>query len=140
MGIEGELQMERCHRVGKRQQESNRPRSIICKITKFKDKKFILINAKKLKDTGIFIYEDFNKKTSELRKTLWEQVLEYCQQKNLLTYITKAFIYLFFFFFIFLFLSTSLLFAIMFILVKKEKVSFVSTKEKVKIHNFETPI
>ena len=42
--------------------------------------KKILQNAKKLKDTGIFIYEDFCSDTMELRKSLWEKVLEYHQQ------------------------------------------------------------
>ena len=72
-GIEGEVEVDRCHCVGKRQQEINRPSTIKCKITKFKDKQFILRNIKKLKDTGIFIYKSFSKETIELRKTLWEK-------------------------------------------------------------------
>ena len=37
---------------------------------------------KKLKKTGIYIYEDFSKGTMELRKSLWEQVLEYRKQNK----------------------------------------------------------
>ena len=32
---------------------------------------------------GIYIYEDFSKDTMDLRKSLWEQVLEYCKQNKL---------------------------------------------------------
>ena len=52
LGIEGEIEIDRCHCVGKRQQEINRPR-------KFKDKQFILRNIKKLKDTGIYHLREF---------------------------------------------------------------------------------
>ena len=43
------------------------------------NKKF-LQNAKKLKDTGIFIYEDFCSDTMELPESLWKKVLEYRRQ------------------------------------------------------------
>ena len=39
-----------------------------------------LWNAKKLKDTGTFVYEDFCSDTMELRKSIWEKVLEYRRQ------------------------------------------------------------
>ena len=56
----------------------NRSRTIICKITKNKVKQKILKSAKYLKDKGIFICEDFCKDTMDLRKKLWNKVLEYC--------------------------------------------------------------
>ena len=40
----------------------------------------ILQNAKSLKYTGLLIYEDFSKATMELRKSLWEEVLQHQQQ------------------------------------------------------------
>ena len=61
----------------------NRPRTIIFKLNKFKDKQKILRNARNLKDTGIFIYEDFCDDTMELRKSLWEQVLEHHRQNKI---------------------------------------------------------
>ena len=61
----------------------NRPRTIIFKLNKFKDKKKTLENARNLKDTGIFIYEDFCDDTMELRKSLWEQVLEHHRQNKI---------------------------------------------------------
>ena len=56
----------------------NRSRTIICKVTKNKDKQKILKSVKCLKDKGIFIYEDFCKDTMDFRKKLWNKVLEYC--------------------------------------------------------------
>ena len=44
---------------------------------KFVDKQRIIQNSKKLKNTGTFIYEDFCKDTMDLRKQLWEKVLEH---------------------------------------------------------------
>ena len=67
-----------CHRFGKRR--VSRPRMIVCRFLRFKDKQKVLQNAKKLKDTGIIIYEDFCGDTMELQKSLWEKVLEYHQQ------------------------------------------------------------
>ena len=61
----------------------NRPRTIIFKLNKFKDKQKILENVRNLKDTGIFIYEDFCDDKMELRKSLWEQVLEHSQQNKM---------------------------------------------------------
>jgi hypothetical protein len=64
--------IERAHRTGK---ASNKfPRAIVAKLLNFKDKENILQNAKKLKDTGIFIKEDFSYETQQIRKSLWEEV------------------------------------------------------------------
>ena len=80
LGIESDVEIDRCHRIGpcktKTDQDQDRPRTVVCRINRFKDKQHILNNAKKLKNTGIFIYEDFSNDTMELRKSLWEQVLE----------------------------------------------------------------
>ena len=57
--INDEIEIDRCHRMGK-------PKSIVCRFLRFKDKQKILSNAKKLKNTGIFIYEDYCKKTVDL--------------------------------------------------------------------------
>ena len=70
--------IERAHRGAnwKRQKEMNQPRTIILKLLNFKDKERILKNAKYLKNTGIFINEDFSKETIEKRKKLWEDVIK----------------------------------------------------------------
>ena len=86
MGIESDVEIDRCHRIGPRKtktgQNRDRPRTVVCRLNRFKDKQRILNNAKKLKNTGICIYEDFSKDTVELRKSLWEQVLEYRKQNK----------------------------------------------------------
>ena len=61
LGIESDVAIDRCHRIGPRKMKTRR---------------------KKLKNTGIFIYEDFSKATMELGKSLWEQVLEYPKQNK----------------------------------------------------------
>ena len=52
-------------------------RTIICRLLRFKDKQIIIQGSKKLKNTGIFIYENFCKDTMDLCKQLWEKVLEH---------------------------------------------------------------
>ena len=57
-------------------ERNSRPCTIICRLLRFKDKQTIIQSSKKLKNTGIFIYENFCKDTMDLRKQLWE-VLEH---------------------------------------------------------------
>ena len=68
----------------------NRRRTIIFKLNKLKHKQKILQNAGNLKNTGIFIYEDFCDHTMELLKSLWEQILEHCRENKIayLNYIS----------------------------------------------------
>ena len=68
LNFEGNIEIDRCHRFGKRR--GSRPRMIVCRFLRFKDKQKILQNAEILKDTGIFIYEDFCSDTMELWKSL----------------------------------------------------------------------
>ena len=73
--IQDPTEIDRCHCMGKN--KKNHPRTIIFKLNKFKDKEKILRNARKLTGTGNFIDEDFCDNSMELRKSLWEQVLEH---------------------------------------------------------------
>ena len=85
LGITDTTEFERCHRISAQTNSSknqNRSRTIICKVTKFKDKQKILKYAKCLKDTGIFIYEDFCKGRMDLRKKLWNKVSEHRKQNK----------------------------------------------------------
>ena len=68
MRIEENIETDRCHCVIPKKKDPFHPRTIICRLTKFKEKQKILINAKVLKDTGIFIYEDHCKDTMSFRK------------------------------------------------------------------------
>ena len=44
------------------------------RLANFKDKSIILKNVNKLKESDIYINEDFSRETTELRKKLWEEV------------------------------------------------------------------
>ena len=57
LNIEGNIEINRCHRFGKRR--GSRPRTIVCRFLRFKDKQKIIQNAKKLKDTGILCTRTF---------------------------------------------------------------------------------
>ena len=84
LGITGAIEFEKCHRISAQTNSSknqNRPRTIICKVTKFKDKQKTLKYTKCLKDTGIFIYEDFCKDTMDLRKKIMKQSIRISQAK-----------------------------------------------------------
>lgn len=60
MGLNGkDIEIERAHRVGQ-YQEGGRPRQIIVKLLRFKDKQAILSYARKLRGTNIYINKDFS--------------------------------------------------------------------------------
>ena len=61
-------------------------RTIICGLLRFKDKQKIIRSSKKLKNIGIFIYEVMFKDTTDLRKQLWEKVLEH-RVNNQISYL-----------------------------------------------------
>ena len=67
-------------------ERNSHPQTIICRLLRFKDKQRIIQSLKKLKNTGIFIYEDFCKDTMDLRKQLWEKVLEH-RANNEISYL-----------------------------------------------------
>ena len=52
------------------------------KLTNYKDKEFILLNANKVKSKNIFINKDFSSETNELRKELWKKVKRYRDQEK----------------------------------------------------------
>ena len=63
--------------------KSARPRTIVCNLLSFKEKKLVMKNAKKLKNTNIFIDKDFSPETIEYRKQLWEEVKGPCRKGNI---------------------------------------------------------
>ena len=67
-------------------ERNSRSRTIICRLLRFKDKQKIIRSSKRLKNTGIFIYEIIFKDTTDLRKQLWEKVLEY-RVNNQISYL-----------------------------------------------------
>ena len=70
------VMIERAHRVGK-STEDRPTRTIVLKMLKYKEKELALSKAKKLKNTGIFINEDFCADTMMKRKALWDKVKEH---------------------------------------------------------------
>ena len=62
------VEIERVHRVGR--ESRNKPRTIVCKILRFKDKQNILRKANLLKGTDIFINEDDCKDIAEYRNKM----------------------------------------------------------------------
>ena len=81
--ITTEIEFECCRRTGKFKRNQSKTITIVCELFRFEDKEIILQNAKKIKDTGIFIYEDFGKVTMELQKSFWENVLGHRQQNKM---------------------------------------------------------
>jgi hypothetical protein len=76
LGIEG-IQIERAHRTGKSTNtENNKPRTIVMKCLSYKDKQRILMQTRKLKNTGIYINEDFSLETTNIRKSLKVKMFE----------------------------------------------------------------
>ena len=92
LGLENEVEIECCHQMKKKNKDQSnnerrsRPRTIVCKLLRIKDKQKIIQNSKKLKNTGIFVYEDFCKDTMDLRKQLWEKVLQH-RANNKIAYL-----------------------------------------------------
>ena len=74
LGIQESIHIERAHRVGK--SNNDKPRTIVLKLLDYKQKELILKNASKLKDTKIFINEDFCRETMQIRKTLRDEMLQ----------------------------------------------------------------
>lgn len=66
-----DIGIERAHRIGtKRDAENDRPRTIMVKMEKFKDRDTIKQKAKECKVRGLFINEDYSQRVAEIRKDL----------------------------------------------------------------------
>ena len=75
--IETEIEIERAHRVKKRNhndEERTGPKTVIAKILRYKDKEEILQKAKVIRSTRYYFKEDFSNETIEIRKRLWTEV------------------------------------------------------------------
>lgn len=62
--------IERCHRIGRRQ--ADRPRPIIIKLLDYREKTSVLKNGYKLKGSKFRISEDYSLRVRTIRKRLWE--------------------------------------------------------------------
>ena len=68
------IRIDHAHRMFRKGKNNSKPRSIIIKLLDYKNKKIILDNAKKLKGSGVYIYEDFSAETMAIRNDLWPEV------------------------------------------------------------------
>ena len=79
LGI-GNVVIERAHRVfssndqDTQENKDRRPKTIVLKLLNYKDKVKVFRNVNKLKESGIYITEDFCKETTDRRKELWKEV------------------------------------------------------------------
>lgn len=74
LGLDGvNMELERAHRIGQ-YQEGGRPRKIMVKLLRFKDKQMILSTAKKLKGSNIYINDDFSEALLQKRRELWPKL------------------------------------------------------------------
>lgn len=76
------IELERAHRTGKFEAEG-RPRSVVVKLLRFKDKEEILKRAKNLRGTKLYINEDYSEKVRLRRKELLPQLREARNQGNI---------------------------------------------------------
>ena len=72
LAIEENIIIERAHRIGKKEHGKNR--SIIFKLQSWKQKEVIIKNSNKLRNTGIYVNEDFSDETMLIRKELFKQM------------------------------------------------------------------
>lgn len=79
--IQREIEMERAHRTGKPKGE--RPRPIVVKLQRFKDKSDILQRTKALKGTNIYINEDYTDAVKTKRRELMPKLREARQRGNI---------------------------------------------------------
>ena len=77
LGI-GDVKIERAHRVG--DPKVSTKRTIVAKLSSYKEKQKVLSRCNRLKGTGIFVNEDFSKETLEIRKKNWGRVKELHKQ------------------------------------------------------------
>lgn len=66
---DSEMEIERAHRIGQ-YQEGGKPRKVVVKLLRLKDKQTIMSSAKRLKGTNIFINEDFSEALQLRRREL----------------------------------------------------------------------
>ncbi|XP_065684339.1 uncharacterized protein LOC136096709 [Hydra vulgaris] len=64
------IDIERAHRIGKKEES----KTIVVKILHYKDKIKVLNSSNRLKETGIYINEDFSFETTIIRKKLSEEM------------------------------------------------------------------
>ena len=69
-----QIKRAHCSKMSKSNNNSEKPRTIVCKLLSYKQKEEMLRNTKKLKGSNIFINEEFCHGKMQYRKKLWKKV------------------------------------------------------------------
>ena len=69
------IEIERAHRVNS-SSNNGKPREIVLKLLRYTDKEKIIQKRKMLKDTKIYINEDFSRETNLIRRKLAAELKE----------------------------------------------------------------
>jgi ribA/ribD-fused uncharacterized protein len=76
------IEYQRCHRLGwKARNEQNKPRDVIVRFVKFQDRQLVWENRKLLKNTTIYVKEDFPDEIVQRRSQLY-QILQAARSQN----------------------------------------------------------
>lgn len=74
--LQPDVEVERAHRIGRTVPGGSRPRSIVVKFLRFKDRSAVLERAKNLKGTDIYVNEDYTDAVRMKRKELLPKMRE----------------------------------------------------------------
>ena len=74
LNISEEIEIDRAHRVGR--WDKNKPRTIVLRCHRYKQKVEIQRAAKKLKGTGVYVNDDYSNETLQIRKELLKTARE----------------------------------------------------------------
>ena len=66
------VEIERAHRVGP--QKKDKTRTVVLKLTKFKDREAIIKQAREAKIPGLYVNEDFSQRVIDKRKQLFPEL------------------------------------------------------------------
>ena len=84
----GNIKIDVAHRIPNRDSDSKSPRTIIARLNRESDRDSIMKSTRKLKQTGIFINEDFCENTIKIRKELYPK-LKAAREANNIAYIKR---------------------------------------------------
>lgn len=68
------MRLDRVHRIGQMQHHRSKPRTVILRFNWFEDRQKVWNKRRDLRDTGIWLREDFSKETEETRAKLYPYV------------------------------------------------------------------
>ena len=82
------VKIDIAHRIPNRDSDTTSPRTIIARLNRELDRDSIMRSTRKLKQTGIFINEDFCENTMRIRKELYPK-LKAAREANNIAYIRR---------------------------------------------------